>query len=316
MRWNLHGIIIDGLSNDATLSRSWQTSFASLPSSTAVSHLNCQLNISDHIPDPPTAKPHFQQGELLHYYVNGDDVIAHFPRFGQLHLDLATGRTEGKLIPEALHTYGVLEDLIAISLTPHLRRRGFFLIHAFAAVYQETAVLLVGGIGAGKTTTGMSLLNAGWQLLSNDSPIINQSAQVLSYPGVLAAYPETYGRFPATAHLAQAQSTQNGRNKLTLPVTDIWPHVWQTQAPIGVILFPQIEAISEHKLTPLTAPQALTRLMPHAIEQWDKAMIPAHLTALRHLVESAPAYILHLSPNVHTIPNTIRNSLQSHDRRS
>lgn len=33
-------------------------------------------------------------------------------------------------------------------------------------------MLLVGGIGAGKTTTGLSLLNAGWQLLSNDSPVV------------------------------------------------------------------------------------------------------------------------------------------------
>jgi hypothetical protein len=310
MRWDLHGIMIEGLTNDATLAQSWQRSFASLPVAMAVPHLTCQLNIVNSLPLPPDGQPHFRQGDLLHYHVNGHKVIAHFPRFGQLQLDLAQGTTLGHLIPDALHTYGVLEDLIAISLSPHLRRRGLFLIHAFAAVSGGTAVLLVGGIGAGKTTTGMALLNAGWQLLSNDSPLINTSAQVLSYPGLLAAYPETFAQFGATRQLAEEKVKQNGRAKLTIPVTEIWPDAWIEQSPIAAICFPQIEQRPDHALTLLTAAQALTRLLPHAIEQWDKAMIPTHLTTLRRLVEAAPAYILHLSPDVTTIPAILSQRLR------
>ncbi|NKQ35420.1 MAG: hypothetical protein HF973_07360 [Chloroflexi bacterium] len=329
MRWQFHHLTIAGLTNDATLQQNWQESFASLPSGTAVPNLTIHLNVTGHIPPPPPGKPHFRQGDLLHYYVQGNEVIAHFPRYGQLRLNLAEGTTDGRIHPRASHTYGVLEDLIAISLSPHLRRRGLFLLHAFAAVWGDTAVLLVGGIGAGKTTTGMSLLNAGWRLLSNDSPIVGADGMILSYPGLLAAYPETFARFPATKYLADAfakktakdaktakitqekirENSGNSRQKITVPAQEIWPNVWQDAAPIGAICFPQIENRASHALEPLTPPQALARLMPHAIEQWDKSMIPAHLARLRQLVEAAPTYILHLGPDVLTIPETLREGM-------
>jgi hypothetical protein len=186
-----------------------------------------------------------------------------------------------------------------------------FLIHAFAAAYRGRAVLLVGGVGAGKTTTGMALLNSGWRLLSNDSPILTQEGEVLSYPGVLAAYGETFGRFPAAAHLAERAPERKGRAKITVEAEAVWPAVWQERAPVGAIFFPQIEARAEHLLEPLSPPEALRRLLPHAVEQWDRALIPRHLALLRSLVERAPAYILRLGPDVLAVPTVLANVLEA-----
>lgn len=320
MRWQFHYLSIAGLTNDATLQQNWQASFASLAPGTAVPDLTIRLDVEDQIPAPPAGEPQFRQGDLLHYYVAGEQVTAHFPRYGQLRLNLAEGTTYGRIHSRAIHTYGVLEDLLAISLSPHLRRRGLFLIHAFAAVWRDTAVLLVGGIGAGKTTTGMALLNAGWRLLSNDSPAVGENGHIFSYPGLLAAYPETFARFPATQHLADApaqetakieqekirENSDNSRQKITIPAQKIWPDVWRESAPVGAVCFPQIEKRANHVLEPLTPPQALARLMPQAVEQWDKPMMPPHLTRLRQLVESAPAFILRLGPDVLAIPEIIQ----------
>ncbi len=318
MRWQFHHLTIEGRSNDAALRRNWQESFASLPPGTAPPDLTVCLDVAVNIPRPPPGEPHFRQGDLLHYYVNGADVVAHFPRYGQLRLNLAAGTTDGRIHPRAIRSYAVLEDLIAISLSPHLRRRGLFLLHAFAAAQGDTAVLLVGGIGAGKTTTGMALLNAGWRLLANDSPALAENGRIFSYPGLLAAYPETFARFPTTRHLAGAAAPERRpaeaaepaapRAKMTVPAQEIWPGVWQGTAVIGAICFPQIEKRAGHALTPLTPPQALARLLPHAVEQWDKEMIPLHLRYLRQLVEAAPAYILRLGPDVFAIPDLVRRS--------
>jgi len=307
MRWHLHGVIIEGMTNDATLWQGWQRSFASLPAATAVPDIHISLNIVPNLSPAPPGEPQFRQGDLLAYYVQGQDVVVHFPRFGQLQLDLLGGATNGRLLAPALTTYGVLEDLIAISLSPHLRRRGLYLIHAFAAAYQGRAVLLVGGIGAGKTTTGLSLLNAGWHLLSNDSPIISQTGELLHYPGVLAAYPDSFAHFPATAEFAQQQPQQEGRQKLTIPAEQIWPQVWCEQAQIGAILFPTIKGEGEHESRPLAPIETLQQLLPHAIEQWDKPMMPNHLAVLRQLVEIAPAYQLLLGPDVLAIPAMIES---------
>ncbi|WP_420644248.1 hypothetical protein [Candidatus Leptofilum sp.] len=311
MRWQFHDLIIEGNADDATLWRGWLQSFSALPVSTAVPHLTVTFQTVIQVPKPPNRPPDFQQGDLLHYFVDEEQVIAHFPRYGQLHLDLAAGRTAGKVVAAAGKTYAILEDLIAISLSPHLRRRQKFLLHAFAAVYQGQAVLLVGGIGAGKTTTGLSLLNAGWQLLSNDSPIVVANGRIQQYPGVLAAYPESIAHFGSMKHLVDDFDGGNGRQKITVAAESIWPDVWLEEAPIHAICFPQIEERTTHGLTPLSPPAALARLLPHAVEQWDKAMIPAHLQILSQLVEAAPSFLLHLSPDVQRIPDLLQAQLFS-----
>jgi hypothetical protein len=323
MLWNFHGLTIEGQTNDSELRERWQASFASLPSASADSPgLRLELNIVAHIPPAPPGHAHFRQGDLLAYYLNGQTAIAHFPRFGQLTLELSNGATRGEIVSAALTTYGALEDLIAIGLAPHLRRRGLFLIHAFAAAITNHqlpitnnqalyGVLIVGSIGAGKTTTGMSLLDAGWKLLSNDSPIITAEGEILQYPGLLAAYPETFARFTATAQWADAQiQTTAGRQKLTVAAEAIWPDVWRERAPARAIVFPQIENRARrdaaHALEKLSPPEALRRLLPHAVEQWDTAMMPEHLRVLRLLVERAPAYLLRLGPEVGEIPAVLQ----------
>ncbi len=305
LRWRFHELIIEGAADDPDFWQGWRHSFASLPSSTAVPDLVVQFTTVTAVPAPPNRPPDFQQGDLLHYFVDGDQVIAHFPRYGQLHLDLAAGQTHGQIVAAAGQTHAILEDLIAISLSPHLRRRQRFLLHAFAAAHEGGAVLLVGGIGAGKTTTGLSLLNAGWQLLSNDSPALAANGRILQYPGVLAAYPQSFAHFPTMAHLAVGDDGGNGRHKISVTAESIWPDVWLSSAPVRAICFPQIERRTAHQLDPIAKPAALARLLPHAVEQWDKAMIPQHLQTLRQLVEAAPAYILHLSPDILAIPQAI-----------
>ena len=310
MRWNLHELTVDGSSNSDALMAAWQTSFGSRPQVSAEPDITITLDIVETPPTAPTSPPDFTQGELLQYHVDGDNVTVHFPKYGQLNLNLADGTSSGKLQPSVLTTYGVLEDMVAISLTPHMRRRGYFLIHAFAAALNGKAVLLVGGIGAGKTTTGMSLLNAGWQLISNDSPIVAEAGQILSYPGVLAGYPETFARFERTAHLADEVPTQSGRQKLLISAETVFPNTWLDKAPIEAIIFPQIEERGEHKLEKISQPDALRQLLPHAVEQWDRAMIPRHLSILRQLTDAAPAYIMRLGPDVLAIPDAIAESLQ------
>ena len=310
-RWQFHDLIIEGMADDATLWQGWLNSFGSLPESTAVPHLRLAFSTVSAVPAPPNRPPDFRQGDLLHYFVDGEQVIAHFPRYGQLKLDLATGQTQGQVVVAAGQTDAILEDLIAIGLSPHLRRRQKFLLHAFAASFEGAGILLIGGIGAGKTTTGPSLLNAGWHLLSNDSPVVAENGRIQQYPGVLAAYPESFAHFPALAHLSAGVAAESNCQKVSVTAESIWPEVWLQETAVRAICFPQIEPRPDHALAPLGRAAALARLLPHAVEQWDKAMIPNHLRILRQLVEAAPAYVLHLSPQILTIPQLLQDVLKA-----
>jgi len=310
MRWEFHGLIVDGIWTDDQIGERWQLTFGPRPLTTQPATLTFHLALTPAVPAPPPSPPDFQQGELLAYYVAGQKVIARFPRYGQLQLDLAAGTTTGQIVAEALATYGVFEDLLAIGLSPHLRRRGMFLIHAFAATPPEVeaGVLLVGDIGAGKTTTGLALLHAGWKLLSNDSPILTPTAQVLAYPGLLSAYPNTLARFP---ELAALNTTPALSEKKLFAAEAVYPAVWREAAPLRAIFFPQIEPRADHALERLSAPDALRELLPHAIEQWDRAMIPTHLALLSQIAQNIPAYRLRLGPTTETIPAQLMQALQN-----
>ena len=135
---------------------------------------------------------------------------------------------------------------------------------------------------------------------------------MLSYPGVLAAYPETFARFAATKHLVGL--SEHERAKLSMPFEEIWPGCWQDEGQIGAICFPVIEDRKDHKLEAIPGPQALAQLLPHAVEQWDKEMIPSHLSVLRDLVEASPAYHLRLGPDVDTISALLRQALPGDPR--
>jgi len=290
----------------------WAATFASRPAAAGAPDLRVTLDLVDSVPPAPPAEPHFRQGDLLAYYLDGaDNVVAHFPRYGQVRLNLSAGSSEGELTEAALAAHGVFEDLLAISLSPHLRRRGLFLLHAFAACPPEGggAALIVGDIGAGKTTTGLALLHAGWKLLSNDSPMLAEAAgdiNVLAYPGLLSAYPDTLARFPELSPIKSAPSV---REKVLFAAEAVYPNVWAEAAPAGGILFPQIEPRPEHALEPLPPAEALRLILPHAIEQWDRALIPAHLALLNRLVQAAPAYRLRLAADTSRLPGVIAAGL-------
>jgi hypothetical protein len=309
MRWALHGLIIEGTSNDATMYSRWKESFSPLKESSGIPDIKCHIDLTDQIRPPPVGEPIYIQKELLSYYLTEQGVIVHFPDFGFLDLDFKNSTTMGKVVGGVLKTYGLLEDLVAIGLSPHLRRRGFYMAHAFAAATGEHCVLLVGHIGTGKTTVGISLLENGWQLLSNDSPIIAGGGRILSYPGIMAAYPDTLAMFSRIHSMQDDIDNNEKERKVEFFAESLWPGVWRTQAAASLILFPTIEAIDKCLLEQLDGTAALSRFLPHAMERWDKTTISPHLTILRELLESTPSYILHLGRDLESLPDAINEVL-------
>ncbi|MCB8962367.1 MAG: hypothetical protein H6651_18795 [Ardenticatenales bacterium] len=304
MIWDFHGLLIAGESNDERLLAHWAESYASLPNTTGQPELVVSLDIAATLPPPPARTPAFQADGFLAYYLDGPNVIANLPGFAYLEIELATGRSHAHCTEAVLTTYGILDDLIAIALSPHLRRRGWYPVHAFAAAWQGQGILLVGDQGAGKTTTGLALLTAGWQLLANDAPLLHPGG-ILSYPGQLAAWPRTWRQFPETAALAGMADVSEAA-KISVAPDAIRPDIWLAEAPLAAILFPQIEKRPDHTLEPLGPAETLRRLLPHTLENWDPALIPAHLRFLRQLAEQTPGYLLHLGQDLAAIAPLLR----------
>jgi len=247
------------------------------------------------------------ESRLLTCALDDDLLTAHFPRWGTVTVDLTAGIIDGDLLPAMFDHYGAFDDMLIIVLGPLLRRRGFFSLHAFAAALDGKAALLVGDIGAGKTTTGLSLLEAGWKLVSNDSPLLSRGTEgvlACAYPGLLAAYNDTLARFPSL-HRFVGDSADVQR-KRAFPAQVAYHDVWQTMAEARVLLFPRVTpGLESSHAEPMAAPEALLALVPNSIERWDRAYIAPHLALLQALVQQAPAYRLLLAPDIAALPALI-----------
>ncbi len=276
-------------------------------------------------PPPPSGMLAIAEGKLVSYYGKEQVVAVRLPKYGLITLDLENGRVVGTVTRACLEAYGAFEDVLMISLAPLYRRRGWFPLHAFAALSpQGRAALISGQMGSGKTTTGLALLNAGWKLLSNDSPLLRRQAhrvEVLAYPGRLSAFDDSLARFdslrrfiPGEAALKEAGAEPQTVNlpgpgepqKRVFRAEEAFADPWAKRGVVGAIFFPQVTpGLSRTELVKVEPKEALLTLMPQGVEGWDKALIGPTMHLLSQLVEQTPCYRLRLSPQVEQLPEVI-----------
>jgi hypothetical protein len=268
------------------------------------------LTITPEMPPPPAGPPSHTQPHLAVYPAGGGFVI-HLPRLGQLRISPAAGTVEGALTPAALDVYGAFEDINAIALAPLLRRHGRVLIHAFAAAYDGQALLLAGDNASGKTTTGLALLAAGWKLIANDSPILgerNGEVAAFAYPGLLSVPADALKRIPALRPLADDPALRPRRPgwKTAFAAEERFPSPWLREAPVKTVCLLSLEPSAiEHRLEPISPAVALGRLLPHSVDRWDEETLDLQISLLQKLAQRAPAYLLHLGPDVAALPGLL-----------
>ena len=311
LSYALHSVPIGFTTTDPRIAGRLQRQWAPFPADPTPTTPPIRVHLTAVAATPPAPEaPPVSEGPVVVYHRQGSQVIAYFRRWGRYDIDLEAGTVNGHMTEACLSTYGVFEDMIIVALAPLLRRRGLFTLHAFAAALAGRAVLLVGDIGAGKTTTGINLLCHGSKLLSNDSPLLRAGpeggVEVCAYPGLLSTYPDAIGWFAPLQNVLDRCERLDGSAKLSFAADDIWPDVWQMAAMPGVLLFPQVApGLAVSTLKPLVPFTALQRFIGQSIENWDGVTIPTHLRLLRLLVDQAPAYDLLLAPDLERIPALI-----------
>jgi hypothetical protein len=305
---NLHGLTLAFTSADAALTQRFITVYGHLPPGAGPDRIliDWRLHPEPLAPPPPSGVAEISAGEQVSYYGNASStVVIRLPKYGLITVDLALGQITGQVTPNCLAVYGAFEDVLMISLAPLYRRRGWFPLHAFAALAPTgQAALITGAMGAGKTTTGLALLAAGWKLLSNDSPLLRAGAsgvEVLACPGQLSAFDDSLGRFEGLKKFIPAG--KNSGDKRVFQAEAAFVEPWAEAGVAGGVFFPQVvPGLARSELHSIPASDAILHLLPQAIEGWDKAVIGPHLRLLGQLVEQAPCYRLRLSPQVDELP--------------
>lgn len=184
---------------------------------------------------------------------------------------------------------------LTIAAAALLSRLGRALLHAAAVEAPDGGTwLLVGTALAGKTTTTLNLMRAGWRYLSDDH--------------VVLAPPDSSGRitvegWPRVFHPDAGWETGEitGR-RVDLDPRRLGIDRWVRCAPLAGILFPQVQAEAATSLQPLPPAEAFTELVRQS--PWflgDPAAAPGVLALLREAA-LRPAFRLSLGRDTYHDP--------------
>jgi hypothetical protein len=165
-------------------------------------------------------------------------------------------------------------------------RLGGALVHAGAVVDPSgRAWLLAGDTHAGKTTTTVSLVDAGWSFLADDQVVLRRDGE-----GALVAE-----GWPRHAHLDEGWSSSVVTGtRAPLDLRGRWGERWRRRAPLGGLLFPSVAADAPTATAPVHAASAFAGLVRQS--PWlmaDLGAAPAVVELLRDAC-GRPAFALSL----------------------
>ncbi len=171
---------------------------------------------------------------------------------------------------------------LQIALVLALRRAGLFHLHGAALVLGSgVPVLVVGGSGAGKTTTTLALLEAGAEYLGDDALYLAAGARaggvdVVAFPRAFHLGPATLATFPRLLPLADPPAAHGDKRPLN-PARAyrgrFRPFFSLPAGPAGALaLFPSIAAAEEETAL---APLARADAFGHLLASSGALIIPA-----------------------------------------
>lgn len=321
MYLQLHQLCIHLQSEHPAINEAWRRLFSGWQAKPSPPQMRLALTLVETLPSLPARPPLFTDarplpddvGVLSVYAAGHGRVQLHYHDGALIDVPLqpvADVPTAAGAITPAAMRYGRFEDVTFTSLAPLLRRRGYFLLHAFAAVHHGRAVLIVGPSGSGKTTTGLNLLLHGWRLLANDILLLvarPDAVYALPTPGGVSIRPQTFALLPALRPLLPTGEAP--RQRVSFSGDQVAGGRWAEPAPAAAILLARIGSHPVSRLRPINRAVSLVRLMEESVDRWDEACLAAHMELLERLIRQTAVYDLCLGTDLGALPAQIEELL-------
>lgn len=278
--------------------------------SLAADDIQIHLKLVDHLPDLPTDPPRYRGNNrllkdgigTLSVYHEANGYLLYFLKSGLIRISSNHKLIHGFITIDLLN-YHRLFDLIFTSLSPFLRRHGYYLVHGSAAVQDQSASIFVGPLGSAKSTTVLNLALNGWGTLSDDTLLLEERPDgiyALPTPGGFSIRPQSFNHIPSLA--SYAPQPMNGESfQLSLSRLGL---AWAEARPISTIYFPKVENIGSNQYHPLPPALTLAHLIELSLDRWDLSSLPDHITFLEKLSRQAKAVSLKIT-NQQTLPELL-----------
>lgn len=247
------------------------------------------------------------------YDAYGETISISAGAHGHVLADLARQEATGFVTPALARNRPLVSKFFFGTLLYNLltRRAGLVQWHAVALTHGDAVILLIGHDHSGKSTTALSLLHAGYQLLADGlvyTALHDDAVEILGSPTrELRVRRGAFAFFPELAAAAEPLNTWEGE-KYRIDLARVWPQAVTTSSRRTTRLLPLFVSVAyqpETQLTPLASPAALDLAIP-ALGWWDA---PPFLETIVHaagaLLERYPAYRLDAGSDMAGLVKTV-----------
>jgi hypothetical protein len=240
-------------------------------------------------PNPPLSPPALALGP----FHARDQTVVGVIDFSRLRAEIGVSRAVAATERPHPGVYSAL-TLSAALLLNRMRRA---LLHGAAVAAPDgRAWLLVGDAFAGKTTTTVNLIAAGWAYLSDDHVVLGRGADGL---------PSVEG-WPRAFHLDRGyrSGVPTGEREAVDP-SDFGADRWRRSAPIAGVFFPTVIADEPTRIAPIAPADALARLIRQSPWLLADRSVAGDVLALLSDIASRPAFALRLGRDCYRDPDRL-----------
>jgi hypothetical protein len=178
--------------------------------------------------------------------------------------------------------------------------RGLVLMHGAAVARGDSAVVLAGTSGAGKSTTALACFAAGMNFIGDDACLVSAAAEPIVHSVYRLAKLERDAarRFPSLSRLA---AERNHEQTLVDPGLRHCSRV-----PLRTILLPSVTGATTTRLVPVSAGAAIRTLGPTSLAEGG-GMVRNSLSTLVEVARNVPCFRLELGENLDEVVETVRS---------
>jgi hypothetical protein len=184
---------------------------------------------------------------------------------------------------------------------------GLAFAHAAVVGTSAGAVLLAGRGGAGKSTTAMVCVDAGWKYVSDDYCVLDASAHPTAHAlyGTAKVSPEAFARLP---RLAQVEHSQREDSKIVLDLGASLREQLAGSLPLRAVVIPTVTGTTG-RLYRLPVVAGARALAPSTLFQLPGAR-QSSLGTIAEILRQIPVYGLDVGPDFAAIPAALLPAIE------